>query len=180
MSPTGRRRFLQLSAAAAGLAAGAVGGLGYLRGSAPAVSGLQVLDAHQYRTMQQVARVHIPRGGGFALGAEDFDLPRLFDAYLADQPDADQQDARLALDLLEFGPLLFDRAANTFSHLTPAAQLDHWSSWATAPQETRRAIFRSFARFLGLAFYDQQAVWAHVGYLGPSLARLGQQEDKAP
>ena len=180
MNPVSRRRFLVLSAGAAALATGAVAGLAFLRGTAPDVAGLHVLSAQQYRTMAAVANAHIPQGGAFAQGAADFDLARLFDGYLADQPDADQRDARLALDLLEFGPLLFDHQTVTFSHLAPDAQLTHWSAWGVAEQQTRREVFWSFSRFLGLTFYDHETVWPHVGYAGPSFARLAERPQEAP
>jgi hypothetical protein len=172
VKPVTRRRFLVLGGAAAALATSTVASLGWLRGAVPDVAGLKVLSAQQYHTLATVARTHIPRGGAFPEGAEDFDLARLFDGYLADQPAADQRDAGLALHLIEFGPVLFDGHAATFSHLTPDEQLVHWSAWGTATQQTRREIFWSFSRFLGLTFYDQEAIWPHIDYAGPSFARL--------
>ena len=180
MTPLSRRRFLVLSSGAAALAVGAVAGLAWMRGAAPDVAGLRVLSAQHYRTMAAVARTHIPQGGAFPQGAADFDLARMFDGYLADQPAADQRDAGVALDLLEFGPLLFDHHAATFSNLAPDQQLAHWSAWGTATAQTRREIFWSFSRFLGLTFYDQQAVWAHIGYAGPSFARLATRPAELP
>lgn len=180
MKPVTRRRFLVLGGAAAALATGTVASLGWLRGSAPEVAGLKVLSAQQYRTLATVARTHIPRGGAFPLGADDFDLARLFDGYIADQSEADQRDAGLALHLLEFGPVLFEGRAATFSNLTPEEQLAHWSAWGTATQQTRREIFWSFSRFLGLTFYDHEAVWPHIDYAGPSFARLAKRPAQAP
>ncbi len=172
MTAVSRRRFLVLSASATALAASAVGGLGWLRGSAPNVDGLRVLSDQQYRTFAAIARTHIPQGGAFAEGAVDFDLARMFDGYLADQPSADQRDAGMAIHLVEFGPLLFDHGAVTFSNLTPEQQLAHWSGWGTAGEQMRREVFWSFSRFLGLTFYDHEAVWPHLNYAGPSFARL--------
>lgn len=180
MNPVTRRRFLVLSGSAAALSVGVVGSLGWLRGSAPEVAGLRVLSAQQYRTMATIARTHIPRGGAFDPGAEDFDLARLFDGYLADQPAADQRDAKLAINLVEFGPVIFERRAATFSHLSPDEQLAHWSAWGTAQAQTRREIFWSFSRFFGLTFYDHETVWPHIGYAGPSFARLATRPTEGP
>lgn len=180
MKALGRRRFLVLGAGGTALALGGVAGLGWLRGPAPAVSGLRVLSPHHYRTLQHVARAHIPRGGAFPQGADDFDLARLFDGYLADQPAADQRDAGLALHLVELGPLIFERRAATFANLPAAEQLAHWASWGVAAAAFRREVFWSFSRFLGLTFYDQAAVWPHIGYAGPSFARLGARAQPAP
>ncbi len=180
MNPVTRRRFLVLGGTATALAAGAVGGLAWLRGAAPDVAGLHVLTAEQYRTFAAIARTHLPRGGAFPPGADDFDLARMFDGYLADQPTTDRHDAGLAINLVEFGPLLFDHHAVTFSNLPPDAQLAHWSGWGTAQQQTRREIFWSFSRFLGLTFYDHEAVWPHIHYPGPSFARLASRPAEAP
>ncbi len=180
MNAVTRRRFLVLSGGAAALSLGAVGGVGWLRGTAPEVVGLKVLSAQQYRTMAAIARTHIPRGGAFPPGAEDFDLARMFDGYLADQPTADQREAGLAINLVEFGPVLFDHRAVTFSNLSADEQLTHWSAWGTAQMQTRREIFWSFSRFLGLTFYDQEAVWPHLAYAGPSFARLANRTTEHP
>jgi len=168
-----RRRLLKSGALLAVLVGAPSWTLLHLRGSAPPVGGLRVLSDHHHRTFAAMAAVHIPKGGAFAIGAADFDLARLFDAFLADESAADQSDARRALDLLEFGPLLFDRGTTTFSHLADADRLAHWSGWSTSSLAVRREVFWSLSRFLGMAFYDQQQVWPTIGYQGPSLARLG-------
>ncbi len=168
-----RRRFLQISGALGVLVSVPSVAMLALRGSAPLVDGLQVLSDHHHRTFQAMAATHIPKGGAFALGAADFDLARLFDGYLADQPGSDQREVKIALNLLEFGPVLFERHAATFSNLEPAAQLAHWTAWSTSELAVRREIFWSFGKFVGLAFYDQAQVWPSLGYKGPSYLRMG-------
>ncbi len=172
MARFSRRGLLRLGVASATLAAGAAIGLRGLRGSVPDAGDLSVLSPGQYQTLQALAAVHLPATPQSPKTGADFDLGRLFDRYLADQPTADQRDARLALELLEYGPVLFDGRATTFCGLTPDEQLRHWASWSTAARPLRREIYWSFARFLGLAYYDQAEVWPSVGYPGPSLARL--------
>lgn len=173
MPPT-RRRFLQISGTLAVLAGVPSAVLLALRGAAPPVDGLRVLGDQHYRTFNTMAATHIPRGGAFALGAADFDLARLFDGYLADQPASDQREVKIALNLLEFGPVLFERSAVTFTNLDEPARLAHWTAWGTSELAVRREIYGSFAKFVGLAFYDQAAVWPSIGYAGPSYLRLGQ------
>lgn len=169
-----RRRFLKLGLTGATLAVGAGLGLRWLTGgSAPEIAGLQVLSARQYRTFQAVATTHLPQGGPFPQGAQDFDFARLFDGFLHVQPAADQREACLALDLVEAGPVLFDRGTTTFSHLDDAARLRHWQTWGSSENAMRREVFGSLSRFLGMAFYDQPAVWPAIGYQGPSYGRLG-------
>jgi hypothetical protein len=163
-----RRRWLKWSLGATGaLLGGGVGGLFVLRGSAPTVTGLKVLSAHEYRTMASLALALFPRGGTIAPGAEDFDLARDFDGYLADQPEWDQKDAKGALLLLELGPLLYSRRLATFSNLSVDDRLTHFQSWAASESELRRQVAVGFRQFLSVLFYDQPSVWPGLGYEGP-------------
>jgi hypothetical protein len=167
-----RRAFVRLGLGAGVLGASAGLGLWWLRGTAPEVQGLGVLSAAQYRTLAALSQVHLPPCPSIAISGVDLDLARLFDTYLFDQPPADQSEAQLALQLVEYGPLLFDHRLVTFSNLSADQQLAHWTGWSRSSNATRREIYWSFARFFGLAFYDQERVWPAIGYPGPSLARL--------
>lgn len=167
-----RRRLLFTGLGLAG--AGAVGAMAVagLRQKADSVAGLRVLTPEQHRTMRLVAAAHVPAGGAFAWSAADVDVAGLFDGFLGDQPPGDQSDAGLALDLIDFGPLLFERRWTTFADLSDAERQAHWLSWSVASQATRREIFWSFGRFIGMAVYDQAGAWPAVGYKGPSFGRL--------
>jgi hypothetical protein len=164
-----RRRFLKLGLAGGGLALAGGGGLAALRGCAPPVEGLRLLSAHQYRTLSALARAHIPRGGPFELGAEDFDVARMFDDFLADEPEENIRDLGLALNLVELGPLVFERRLTTFSRLSREEQTDHWTSWMVSDRLLQRRAALAFRKFISLVFYDQPAVWPHIGYGGPDL-----------
>lgn len=164
-----RRRVLKLAAAGAGVLLVGAGSIAALRGSAPAVSGLRVLDAHAYRTLTALAHVHIPKGGPFEVGAEDLgvDLALAFDAYLADLPPADISDLKTALVLLELGPVLFEGKLTTFPNLSPEERAAHFRSWSESRTTLRRQIAFAFRKFLAFVFYDQPRVWPHIGYGGP-------------
>jgi hypothetical protein len=163
-----RRRWLKWSLGAAGaLVGGAGGGVAVLRGSAPAVAGLKVLSAHQYRTMAALASALLPRGGPFPQGAEDFDLARAFDGYLADEPPWAQRESTAALLLLELGPVLFARRLATFSNLSAEERLAHFESWAASESALRREVALGLRRFLSVLFYDSPAVWPALSYDGP-------------
>ena len=103
------------------LALGA-GGYFALRGRAPDVEGLRVLDAHNYQTLQALVEVMFPKTEAIPLDAKTMDLSRAFDTYLADEPAQNIDDLKKALVLVEFGPLVFDRKLTTFSKLDPEAR----------------------------------------------------------
>lgn len=163
-----RRRWLKLTLLGGGALIGVGGGglLG-LRGCAPSVKGLRLLGAHGYRTLTHLARTQLPRGGAFALGADDFDLARMFDNFLADEPAENVRDLQLALTLIEYGPLLFGGRLKTFSNLSATEQLAHWQSWAVSEKLLQRKVSMAFRKFFSLVFYDQPKVWPHIGYGGP-------------
>lgn len=164
------RRQLLFGAAggAAALAVGGVGGLAWLRGNAPPVAGLQVLSPAAYRTVQCIALAHLPRGGAFETGAADRDLPRMFDLFLADEPARIQRNAKLAILVVEYGPLRYDRRLTTFSNLEETARAAHWRDWAITEDPFRRQVSLAFRKFLSVAFYDHPSVWPAIGYHGPS------------
>jgi hypothetical protein len=112
--------------------------------------------------------VHLPRGGPIAPGADQLQLARAFDRYLADEPPEIQSDVKHALGLLEYGPLLFEGRLVTFSNLSPAQQLAHWKRWLDGKSVLRRQISWSLKKFLSLVFYDTPAVWPAIHYPGPS------------
>lgn len=143
-----------------------------MRGSAPEVDGLRILSDHQFRTLSAIARTEIPRGGPFEHGADDADLARAFDAFLADEPDSVQSDLANALLLVEFGPLIFDRKLKTFSNLSDDERRAHWQAWRESPTLLRRQVALAFHKFLCLVFYDDPRAWPAIGYPGPSLQAL--------
>ena len=166
-----RRRVLTLGAASIAVVAFGGVGLSLLRGSAPPVSGLRVLDGHEYRTLDLLAKTLLPNEGGFPVGAEGMDLARSFDGFLADEPPENVKKLRMALRLFEYGPVLFEKKLVTFSNLSPDERLRHYQSWAESDMLLRRQVALAFRKFFFLVFYDHESVWPHIGYPGPSLLR---------
>ncbi len=144
------------------------GALLWLRGRAPAVAGLRCLGDHEYRTLRQLALALFPREGGFPVGADDVDLTRSFDAFLADEPPWNREDLKKGLFLLEYGPLVFERRLVTFSNLPAAERLAHFERWSGGGL-VRRQLALALKRFLALVFYDRPEVWPYLGYDGPQV-----------
>ena len=167
-----RRRFLKVSLVAGGAILGVGGGgLLALRGRAPAVDGLRVLDAHEYRTLQSLVEVMLPRTDAIPVDVAPMDLPRACDGYLADEPKHNVEDLQKALVLIEFGPLAFDRKLTTFSRLDFADRSEHWRAWALSDNLLRRQVSIAMRKFFNLVYFDHEQVWPHIGYPGPSMKR---------
>jgi hypothetical protein len=167
-----RRKFLKAGLVAGGALLGVGGGgLLILRGRAPEVDGLQVLDAHEYQTVKSLVEIMFPRTDAIPIDVEPMDLPRAFDEFLMGEPKHNVKDLKKALVLIEFGPLVFDRQVSTFSRLDPEARLAHWKGWATSDSLLRRQVSVAMRKFFNLVFFDREAVWPFIGYPGPSLYR---------
>lgn len=144
-----------------------------LRGSAPKVDGLRVLDAHEYRTLQSLVEVMFPNTKAIPVDAGPMDLPRAFDDFLANEPEHNVKDLRQALVLIEFGPLVFDKKLTTFSRLDPEERSKHWDGWGVSDNLLRRQVSIAMRKFFNLVYFDREEVWPHIGYPGPSLKRQG-------
>jgi hypothetical protein len=167
-----RRRFLKVSLVAGGAILGAGGGgLLALRGRAPGVEGLRVLDAHEYRTLQSLVQVMLPKTDAIPIDAASMDLPRAFDTFLADEPEQNVKDLQKALVLVEFGPLAFDKKLTTFSRLDASERSEHWNQWAVGDNLLRRQVSIAMRKFFNLVYFDREEVWPHIGYPGPSMKR---------
>ncbi len=164
-----RRRWLRIALGAGVAIAGGAGAWRALRGPVPRVQGLRQLTPREYATLAALARALFPRGGSPAVGAEDLDLARAFDGFLADEPPWNQADLAKALFLLELGPLLFERRMTTFTRLSSTDAHAHFQNvWADGPSLLRRQVAFAFRKFLALVYYDSEAVWPGIGYPGPS------------
>lgn len=169
-----RRRFLKVGLVAGGAILGVGGGgLLALRGRAPKVEGLDVLDAHEYRTLQSLVEVMLPATKAIPVDAASMDLPRAFDAFLADEPEHNVKDLQKALVLIEFGPLLFDKKVATFSRLDLEDRGAHWDDWAVSDNLLRRQVSIAMRKFFNLVYFDHDEVWPYIGYPGPSMKRVG-------
>lgn len=147
------------------------GGLLALRGRAPKVDGLRVLDAHEYRTLQSLVEVMLPKTDVIPIDAAPMDLPRAFDDFLADEPEHNIKDLQQALALIEFGPLVFDKRPTTFSRLDIDERTTHWNAWALSDNLLRRQVSIAMRKFFNLVYFDHEEVWPYIGYPGPSMKR---------
>lgn len=164
-----RRRWLKLGLGAGGLALGGAGGLlAFVRGGAPDVRGLLVLEPYEHRTLASLVDAVFPPGSLGDVDVRALDLPRLVDGYLAGEPPANVGDLRDALTYLELGPLLDGRLA-TFSRLDRASREACFTSWMTSDSLVRRKIALALRKLLNVLLYDHEEVWPFIHYPGPAL-----------
>jgi len=167
-----RRRFLKASLVAGGAILGVGGGgLLALRGRAPSVDGLRVLDDHEYQTLESLVQVMLPTTDEIPIDVASMDLPRAFDAFLTGEPEHNVKNLRKALVLVEFGPLVFDKKITTFSRLPVDERTEHWNSWGTSDRLLQRQVSIAMRKFFNLVYFDHEKVWPYIGYPGPSLKR---------
>jgi hypothetical protein len=167
-----RRRFLKASLVAGGAILGVGGGgLLALRGRAPSVDGLRVLDDHEYQTLESLVQVMLPTTDEIPIDVASMDLPRAFDAFLTGEPEHNVKNLRKALVLVEFGPLVFDKKITTFSRLPVDERTEHWHSWGTSDRLLQRQVSIAMRKFFNLVYFDHEKVWPYIGYPGPSLRR---------
>src|SRR5690606_3919952 len=84
-----RRRLLKLGLGGGGaLIAGGAGAWAWLRGGAPEVRGLRVLEPYEHRTLAAIVETLCPPGSFEGVDVAALDLPRVFDEYLAGEPAA--------------------------------------------------------------------------------------------
>jgi hypothetical protein len=170
----GRRPILRATLALGSLVLmGGVGGALGLRGGARAVSGLRALSDQEYTTVAALASALFPSGEGFAVGADDVDLARAFDAFLVDAPSYDRSDLKKAIFLVEYGPMIFEHRATTFRHLSASDRLAHFTRWAESEELVRRQAALALRKILSVLFYDRPEVWPHIGYDGPLFRKAG-------
>lgn len=164
-----RRRWLRWTLGGALAIAGTAGGWRAFRGRAPRIDGLARLSAREFATLEALARALFPSGGTPAPGADELELARAFDRFLADEPPWNQADLTKALFLLEIGPLVFERRFTTFTRLASDDALVHLERvWVQGPSLLRRQVAFAFRKFMALVYYDSEPVWSGIGYPGPS------------
>jgi hypothetical protein len=77
----------------------------------------------------------------------------------------------LALQLVEWGPLLFELRPARFTSLPPEEQDASLRSWMTSRLQLRRTAFLGLRNLCFLGWYSQPESWSLIDYQGPLLRR---------
>lgn len=166
-----RRRFLKLSALGTlGLGAALVVGEHTLgRGMPSALDaslGLSVLSFSESQTLRAVA-LRILDGASPAPSIDGgVAVCRFVDRYLRELPRSLQVDVRALLHLVELFPLMTLKMAR-FCHLRPDEQDAVLASWQASRVGLLRQGFQGLKSLCCLAYYQDAASFAAIGYSGP-------------
>ena len=108
------------------------------------------------------ARVIIPRGGSFALGADDINLGDRVADYLGRFPRLVHIGYRLLLHLANISAFFF--TFRPFTRLSPEKQTKFLESWETSRIFARRGIFIPLKMPIMMVFYGDPRVQQVIGY----------------
>ena len=86
----------------------------------------------------------------------------------------------LALQLFEWGPLLFDLRFTRFTRMSAAEQDASLEGWMTSRLGLRRMGFTALRNLAFLGYYSQDETWALIGYAGPAAGRSPLRRGAAP
>jgi hypothetical protein len=74
-----------------------------------------------------------------------------------------------ALQLVEYGPFLFDWTLRRFTQLGDTEKDASLAGWMTSRFELRRLVFKALRNLSFLGYYSQEESWPLIGYAGPLL-----------
>ncbi|MCA9771883.1 MAG: hypothetical protein KC466_05715 [Myxococcales bacterium] len=167
-----RRVFLKRSAwsLAALSTAGAAGWTGCTPGETPG-EGLQILSPREYAILRAVAGRFVPSGGPYDLGAEEVGVALKLDRFLASADPEIASNFRAGLWLLELGAPIFGPGWSRFTARDAAGQDACLRGLLAGRPRITLDLYDGFKRASLFAFYDDDAVWPHLGYDGPWVGR---------
>jgi hypothetical protein len=167
---TTRRRFLQLSGAAAAFAA-----LGRLPAPAAAAAagaaGSRFFSDAERDVLAAVCERIVDTGEPGAPTARDAGAVARIETLCAGLDPALSGPLPLLLRAVEWGPFLFDRRFGRFTRLPAADQDASLRGWMTSRLALRRLGFEALRNLAFLGYYASERTWPWIGYAGPLLAR---------
>ncbi len=144
-----RSDFLRLSAA--GFAAGALAGLPGCSGGSEKYK--VISDAHA-STITAFARRMIPDIEGSPISVNDIDVGAGLDYTLARQPEKNVKNTKLALNVLEYGPIIFSLKFSRFTRLAPEEQDKFVNSLSNSGSAIKRSIAYAVKSYSVISLYE--------------------------
>ncbi len=150
----------QLPAVQLGCAAGQEG--------APATG---LLSAHETEVLTQIVERMVDSDDPRAPAVRETGAIATIDRLLGQLDPALTSDLPLALQLFEWGPIVFDLTFSRFTRMGPAEQDASIRCWMESRLELRRQGYAALRNLAFIGYYSQDAAFPAIGYRGPLLAR---------
>lgn len=125
----------------------------------------RLLGAGEFKVLEAMAAAMLPHTAGFALGAADLDVAAKVEALVAADHEDVIQEFKGALFVVEWLPL-FSRGSR-FSALPPEERLGVLEALQASRVGVLRQVAQGLGRAVNFVFYNEPAVWPHIGYDGP-------------
>ncbi|MDJ0848424.1 MAG: hypothetical protein QNK04_08610 [Myxococcota bacterium] len=168
-----RRAFLRdvgLTASLAALAQLPAGSLGCAPQPEDAsVSGL--LSPDETEVLTQIVERMVDSDHPEAPAARETGAIAAIERLLGQLDPALTSDLPLALQLFEWGPIVFDLTLSRFTRMSPAEQDASIRCWMQSRLELRRQGYAALRNLAFIGYYSQDAAFPAIGYRGPLLAR---------
>lgn len=125
----------------------------------------RLLGAGEFEVLALAAATMLPRDAGFALGAEDLDVAAKVEALVAADHADVAKEFQGALFVIEWYPLF--SFGSRFSKLAPEKRLAVLEALQASRVGILRQVAQGVSRAVNFVFYNEPAVWPHIGYDGP-------------
>jgi hypothetical protein len=167
---TTRRGFLRLATASASL--GALAELRALPAAATCTAGEasgRFFNATETEILTQIAERMVDSGQAAAPRLRATGTIATIDRTCQQLDPALTRLLPTALQLVEYGPFLFDWTFRRFTQLGDTEKDASLAGWMTSRFELRRLVFKALRNLSSLGYYSQEESWPLIGYAGPLL-----------
>jgi hypothetical protein len=134
-------------------------------------TGLQVLDAKEFYTLQAAVDRIVGEAAPGEISATDAKVAEQFDAQLVAMPAEVITQVKQMLQIFEHGPQIFFFSFKRFTELSSEDQDRHIASWMESGITFRKTVFWALKKIAMAVYYATPTVWRSINYDGPWLGR---------
>ena len=133
--------------------------------------GSGLLSPHETEVLTQIVERMVDSDDPRAPAVRETGAIATIDRLLAQLDPALTSDLPLALQLFEWGPIVFDLGFSRFTRMGPAEQDASIRCWMESRLELRRQGYAALRNLAFIGYYSQDAAFRGIGYRGPLIAR---------
>ena len=164
---TTRRRFLKMVFGLGAFigAALALPAIPFFRAKYPKAGiKLKTFSDKEFHILSEAARIIIPRGGAFELGAVDIKPEISIDDYFSDFPSYIKKAIKALLYTFEHAPVFYEGTLKTFTMLGDEDKETYLRGWEESNSLLRRRAFEYLKGIIFVGFYSDTKIYAAIGY----------------